>query len=1247
MKKRILAYLMSLTILVGILPAASAAGGEEIAQTLPDDPTAGATTIYVSNDGTESGTGETSESPIKFREAIAKINGTTTQSAEAPQKFIISLTEDVIDTSSGNFSLEKNITTIQGNGHTITISGITSKTEAVLHLGLQDGTDRLTITQYDQPAANVSVNAYIGGTVYMYDGVSIVGNTVAYGQGIQVNGGTFYMYGGAVKDFHTPQPGAGVSITAGKFCMYGGEITNCKANMSGGAFFIQHSTSYGDSAELYIWGGTISQNQSSKRGGAIAVYQGKAEIKGEVEITENNAPLGGAIYVQNANSSLTIEGTEENPIQINNNKGTGAAGGAVCVLNLAESNAFSIKNAVLSGNSSAGSGGAIYVQQSPATIENCSFTNNSAVEGGAIASNTNTIQISTCDFTSNKAESDDSDGGGYGGAILVQDKSAAIKDCHITDNCADVEGGGIYVAGTNADAPTDLTLGGNLVIQNNTAGEAAAAGNLHISQAVTTNEQEEVTGSKQITVQVDGLTNSGEPQIGISMDEGQAGVFTSGYKTEEAETTEHPNTYFFSDDSSYLVTWNEGKTEARLAEGITITPADITVYMGTGDEHGYDGIVNSQGQIETTNTMPEPGYYITLPDSLNASLGGDNAADLCDVLTIEYRDGSSETSKQWKLMPYGTEDHSASTVTVDGVERDRYIYKLEPVADGQDPVRVQITNSEGETVTSDQFTPSMEHQSETYTMQIYRGDQALENFVVKVKADGAENEATEYALAVGTGTLTVRARQNDTVTDIVTDEVQVSGGEVTAVASGVTYYVNDSEVELTDVSGVHLLVDEVLEGGAAELENYIKSSMQESIPTTDGYAFIHKYLDLVDTNNGNAYVTIGADQSMDVYWPVPDDYKSGGSAYIVHFGALDRGDYTDINAALSGEAPTVEKLEAPVTIGGTQYFKFETGSFSPFTLVYEKDTGGGGGTGGTTRYTITANAGEGGSITPSGSVRVSRGSDKTFTITAGEGYVVADVLVDGKSVGAVSSYTFENVRGNHAIEAHYEKENQVADPDDTGVSGWLNTRDHLAYLNGYDTGAFGPDNNMTRAEAAQMFYNLLLDKDVPITVSFSDVAPDAWYAKAVHTLGSLSIIQGVGDNQFAPDRAITRAEFTVIAMRFANLDTSGENIFTDVSENDWFYEQVVGSIQYGWITGYEDGTFRPYNTITRAEVTAIVDRMLGRAADTDYVDSHADELRQFPDVDKTNWAYYNIMEATNAHDYTKSSGTETWTNVTD
>lgn len=309
-----------------------------------------------------------------------------------------------------------------------------------------------------------------------------------------------------------------------------------------------------------------------------------------------------------------------------------------------------------------------------------------------------------------------------------------------------------------------------------------------------------------------------------------------------------------------------------------------------------------------------------------------------------------------------------------------------------------------------------------------------------------------------------------------------------------------------------------------------------------------------------------------------------------------------------------------------------------FTAQYAKDSGSGGSTG-TTRYTIEASAGHGGGISPDGRVRVSRGSDKTFRITPDAGYEIADVLVDGESVGAVSRYTFETVRKNHTIEAEFRA---VEKAPDTGVDRWLNTTDHMAYLNGYGTGLFGPDDHMTRAQAAQMFYNLLLDQEVSAAVRFTDVPADAWYARAVETLASLGMVEGVGGGKFAPERTITRAEFTVMAMRFARLPEGGENPFSDVTSSDWFYDQVVGAVQYGWITGYTDGTFRPEATITRAEVTAITNRLLDRAADEDYVDDHAGELRQFPDVSASYWAYHDIVEATNAHSYRVYDGEEHW-----
>ena len=339
----------------------------------------------------------------------------------------------------------------------------------------------------------------------------------------------------------------------------------------------------------------------------------------------------------------------------------------------------------------------------------------------------------------------------------------------------------------------------------------------------------------------------------------------------------------------------------------------------------------------------------------------------------------------------------------------------------------------------------------------------------------------------------------------------------------------------------------------------------------------------------------------------------------------------------------------PDSLTGSSYTFPNVVSNHAIAVAYEKDsggTGGGGGGGSHTRYPVEVED-TGNGTASSDKDEAAKGED--ITITA-DGEVIDITVTDenGKEIPITDNgdgtFTFEMPGSGVTVRVEFAPF-EVADPDSTGVSGWLNTSDHIAYLSGYSDGRFGPTDDMTRAEVAQMFYNLLLDQDVPVTVSFTDVAADAWYCTAVNALASLEMLQGVGENQFAPERPITRAEFTTIAMRFARLDTSGENIFSDVSASDWFYDYVVGSIQYGWITGYEDGTFRPDSTITRAEVTAITNRMLGRAADEGYVDAHRSELRQFPDLEAGYWAYYQIMEAANAHTYAKDSGVEGWTGL--
>lgn len=221
----------------------------------------------------------------------------------------------------------------------------------------------------------------------------------------------------------------------------------------------------------------------------------------------------------------------------------------------------------------------------------------------------------------------------------------------------------------------------------------------------------------------------------------------------------------------------------------------------------------------------------------------------------------------------------------------------------------------------------------------------------------------------------------------------------------------------------------------------------------------------------------------------------------------------------------------------------------------------------------------------------------------------------------------------------------ISDEDISGVSEWLNTSDHIKYLGGYPNGSFNPDGSMTRAEVAQMFYNLLLDKNVSVTAAFSDVPKGAWYERAVNVLASIGIIHGVGNDKFEPNRSITRAEFTALALRFAHQPNESENVFTDVYKSDWFYKYVVGATQYDWINGYPDGTFRPKNSITRAEATVMVNNILGRSADEDYVSAHKDELTSFTDIKETHWAYYHIVEATNYHDYNGDGNEEIWLGI--
>ena len=214
----------------------------------------------------------------------------------------------------------------------------------------------------------------------------------------------------------------------------------------------------------------------------------------------------------------------------------------------------------------------------------------------------------------------------------------------------------------------------------------------------------------------------------------------------------------------------------------------------------------------------------------------------------------------------------------------------------------------------------------------------------------------------------------------------------------------------------------------------------------------------------------------------------------------------------------------------------------------------------------------------------------------------------------------------------------------------LNTTDHYQYLIGYPDGNFGPNKGMTRAEAATMFTRLLRERPIKwrhYNAGLNDIRPGDWYADTVGYAVQRGIVSGYPDGSFKPNKPITRAEFAAIASRFDALAQGNAIAFSDLAPSHWGYNAIRSAATKGWISGYPDNTFRPEQAITRAEVTAITNRMLNRHADLYWIDAHPSEVIRFGDVKRSDWYFEPIMEATMGHDFIRDRDkkTEHWTGI--
>ena len=717
---------------------------------------------------------------------------------------------------------------------------------------------------------------------------------------------------------------------------------------------------------------------------------------------------------------------------------------------------------------------------------------------------------------------------------------------------------------------------------------------------------------------------------------------------------------------------------------VTITPADITIYTG-GDAYG--GITNADGEFVTDDDtiesggLPEPGYRIELTqavmDWLNLETGVDGARDLEDYLTFAYAD--DENQREWKLTYMG----------VYSTEPVRYVYSMSPTNPENPEVRIEYTDNQGNYFFDDDILMDADTVFAQYTMSIYGGE--LEQSAIQAVLK-TNNDSITTDVAIEPGTLTIRSTTDrETTTEIVNEQGDVTSNTITAVDGGaVQYYVNNSEVTV-DANRVQLLVDEVSNGeefnAAMGADAIAKAGVDK-----ENAAYDLAYMDLVDTQNGNTVVTMDKEDSLTIYWPVPDDAAENSEFHVVHYTDMDRENLVSTED-LSGAAHTSPDASV-VDVNGEKYVTFETSSFSPFALVYEKApdpvaklevtktltkvngqpyTGGSVSVNDTLTYTITVKNGEVAlkdvTITdtfngkgdlnfrlPDGAT-VSENQDGTYTITLGNltagqevtitatykvlradasSNLINAVKVNGTNPGGGEDPTDEDKTPETPVNPYRPPIRPPEDPDKPE----LNTEDHYAYIVGYEDGSVQPEGDITRAEVATIFFRLLTDESRneywSQTNPYSDVSADDWFNNAVSTLTNAGVLDGYEDGTFKPNGNITRAEFATITARFFEATYDGENLFPDI-EGHWAQDYINEAANAGIVNGYEDGTFRPQQYITRAEAVTMVNRTIERHPDADHL---LDDMITWPDNPETAWYYEQIQEATNSHEYTMNTDNE-------
>lgn len=608
-----------------------------------------------------------------------------------------------------------------------------------------------------------------------------------------------------------------------------------------------------------------------------------------------------------------------------------------------------------------------------------------------------------------------------------------------------------------------------------------------------------------------------------------------GYYVENKGT---PQRYYKS--SHNFIGASDTATDARSyvmnviatdAVTVDIVPADITVYVGGS---GYVGAVDVDGEpLGEDNGFPVPGFTISAEGLVNF----DPAQA---VLTYE-NGGSSFT---WKIVPYDD---------VDGASHG--IYRFDPQPGSNTHVKMRFFDEDLNTyVDSDSFDIAG-HLGKDFKMEVHGENILMEH--VKLVYDGVE-----YAVTTENGTLKVRSTTDSPeYGEVVAQEASVPNGESGVVApEGTTYYINDSTVKVSDDAGVMLLFDDIIEQNSASVSNtqlLINRADEVLGGSSDSRRYEAKYLDLVDTSNGNAWVA--ADENITVYWPLPAGTGRNTSFTLLHFEGLHREMGVD---AVENDIYTCKVTSVPIENTGTHVkFTVSRAGFSPFVLVWDE-------------YNTP--------ITPipepdDSPVGLNTEDHVAYIIGYEDGTVRPGTNITRAEVATI----FFRLLTDETRESYWSQSSGFTD---VASGAWYNnavsTLTRAGILDGYEDGSFRPNASITRAEFTKIAVSFFKHVGGASSNPFNDVPDSAWYAEFVKAAAELGLIDGYEDGTFRPNAPITRAEACTIVNRTLGRAPDKDNLlpehemltWPDNSRDAWYYAQIqeaTNSHDYQWLGAIE------------------------------------------------------------------------------